>query len=106
MILDSFNDLNWAAVGAATSAAFAIGFVWFAPPVLGGLWARQVARYARISEAEVTSGASRGAPLAKWLVGMAINAIVLALAVEEVGADSLGDGVVLGVALWFGSGRR
>lgn len=104
MILDCLGDVNWAAVGASLVAALAIGLVWFAPSALGGFWARQVSRYTGIPEAEITAGASQPPALAKWLVGIAITAAVLALAVEAVDADSAGDGAVLGLLLGGGFG--
>jgi hypothetical protein len=84
MILDFFDDLNWAAVVVSLVIAFAIGFVWYLPPVLGRFWVRHVSRYAGIPESEVMAGSPAG-PTAKWLVGMAVNAVALALAVEAVG---------------------
>ena len=104
MIIDAFNDLNWLAVAASTVAAFAIGLVWFAPPVLGPLWARQVTQYAGIPEDDVTSGAAKGATLLPWLVATAVNVLALALAVAATGADSVADGVVLGAVLSLGFG--
>jgi len=104
MIIDSFNDLNWLAVAVSTVAAFAIGLVWFAPPVLGTLWARQVTQYAGIPEDDVASGAAKGATLLPWFVATAINVVALALAVAAIGADSLADGVVLGAVLSLGFG--
>ena len=104
MIIDAFTDLHWAGVAVSTIAAFAIGFVWFAPPVLGTLWARQVTQYAGIPEAEVTSGAAKGTALLPWFGATAINVVVLALAVAATGANSLADGVVLGVVLSLGFG--
>jgi hypothetical protein len=104
VILEFLNDVNWAAVGASLVAAFAIGLVWFAPSALGSFWARQVSRYAGIPEGDITSGASQATPLAKWLLGIAITAVVMALTVEAVGADSAGDGVVLGLVLGIGFG--
>jgi hypothetical protein len=104
MILDFFADLNWVAVAVSLVVAFALGSVWFLPPVMGGFWARQVSRYAGIPEGEVTTGSAKARPLTNWLVSIAINAVVLALAVEAVGADSPGEGVVLGIALWLGLG--
>ena len=104
MIIDALNDLNWVAIAVSTVAAFAIGLVWFAPPVLGTLWARQVTQYAGIPETEVTSGAARGKALLAWLVATVINVVVLALAVEATGADSLVDGAVFGVVLSLGFG--
>ncbi len=104
MILDFLDDINWAAVGTSLVAAFAIGLVWFSPRALGGFWARQVSRYTGIPEGEITSGASQPSPLAKWLVGIAITAVAMALAVEAVDADSVGDGIVLGLVLGVGLG--
>ncbi len=104
MIIDAFNDLNWLAVAVSTVAAFAIGLVWFAPPVLGTLWARQVTQYADIPEADVTSGAAKGAALLPWFAATAINVVVLAMAVAATGADSVTDGVVLGAVLSLGFG--
>ena len=104
MILELLDEINWAAVGASLVAAFAIGLVWFSPSALGTVWARHVSRYTGIPEAEITGGASQPPALAKWLVGFAMTAVVLALAVEAVGADSVGDGVVLGLVLGVGLG--
>ena len=104
MIIDAFNDLNWAAVAVSVIAAFAIGLVWFAPPVLGAVWARQVTQYAGISEADVTSGAAKSTALLPWFVATAVNVVVLALAVEATGANSLADGIALGVVLCLGFG--
>jgi hypothetical protein len=103
VILDFVDELNWWAILVSALAALVIGFVWFAPPALGGVWARNVSRYAGIPENEVLAG-SIVAPTAKWFLTMLVNAIVLALAVEAVGADSALDGVVLGIALWLGIG--
>ena len=104
MIIDAANDLTWWAVAVSTVAAFAIGLVWFAPPVLGTLWARQVTHYAGIPEDDVASGAAKSVALLPWFVTTAINVVVLALAVAATGADSLADGVVLGVVLSLGFG--
>jgi hypothetical protein len=104
MIIDAVSDLNWLAVAVSTVAAFAVGLVWFAPPVLGTLWARQVTQYAGIPEDDVTSGAAKGSVLLPWLVATAINVVVLALAVAATGADSLADGAVLGTVLSLGFG--
>lgn len=104
MIVNFLNNINWAAVGASAVAALAIGMIWFSPVALGGYWARQVSRYTGIPEHEITSGASQGPPLVKWLVGFAIAAVAIALTVEAVDADSVGDGIVLGLVLGVGLG--
>ena len=103
MILELLDDLNWAAVIVSTVASFVIGLVWYAPPVLGGYWARQVSRYAGIAEGDLTATPPVAA-LGLWLAGMAFNAVALALLVEGVGADSLGEGIVLGLVAGFGLG--
>jgi hypothetical protein len=104
VIRDSLNDVNWPAVGAALVAALAIGLVWFSPSAVGGFWARQVSRSTGMTEGEITSGAAQATALAKWLVSIGITAVVMALAVKAVGADSAGDGVVLGLVLGVGLG--
>ena len=104
MILDLLNDVSWTAAGASLIAAFAIGLVWFSPSALGNFWAQQVSRYAGIPEGQITSGASQATPLAKWLLGIATTAVVMALTVEAVGADSARDGAVLGLVLGVGFG--
>jgi Protein of unknown function (DUF1761) len=104
VILDYLDDLKWAAIGVSLVAAYAIGLAWFSPFAFGRLWARQVSRYTGIAEDEITSGSSQAAPLAKWLVSIAITSVAMALTVEAVGADSAGDGVVLGLVLGIGFG--
>ena len=102
MILDALDDVNWAAVAVAAATAFAIGSVWFAPPVLGDAWARQVSAYTGASGDEINADATRAPALAKWLLGIVVTAVTLALAVKAVGADRAGDGIVLGAVLWAG----
>jgi hypothetical protein len=104
VILDFLDDVNWAAVGVSLVAAYAIGLAWFSPFAFGRLWARQVSRYTGIAEGEITSGSSQAAPLAQWLVTIAIASVAMALIMEAVGADSAGDGVVLGLVLGIGFG--
>jgi hypothetical protein len=40
MTFDTLGDLNWLAVIVATIAFFALGALWYAPPVLGRAWQR------------------------------------------------------------------
>jgi hypothetical protein len=104
VILEFIDDLNWAAVGGSLLIVFVIGSIWFTPAVLGNYWARQVSRYSGASQAEITSGASRPGALLRWIAGMSINVIVLALAVVAAGGDSAVEGIVLGAILWLGFG--
>lgn len=102
MILDSLNDLNWAAVAASPVAAFAIGMAWFSPSVLGGFWARHVARYTGVAEADIAAAASRPQALAQWLAGFTVAAVAMALSAKAVDANSAGDGIVLGLVIAVG----
>jgi len=104
MILDAFSDLDWVAVAVSAVAAFAIGALWFSPAVLDSTWARQVERYSGTLEADTMAHASRPEVLGKWLVGLALVAVVLGLVIESIGADSAGDGIVLGLVLAVGLG--
>jgi hypothetical protein len=38
MNFDALGDLNWLAVFVAALAYFAIGALWYAPPVFGKVW--------------------------------------------------------------------
>jgi Protein of unknown function (DUF1761) len=104
MILEYVDDINWLAVIASVAAAFLVGLVWFSPPVFGGYWARQVSRYTAIPERTITRDASRTSALARWLGSIVVTAVVMATAVEAVGADSAAEGVALGVVLVLGFG--
>ena len=66
MILNSLDDVNWAAVGVSAVAALAIGLVWFAPQAFGRFWARHVSRYTGLPAADITSAA---APRLRWRSG-------------------------------------
>jgi hypothetical protein len=45
MVFDYASDIEWVAVVVAAVAGFAVGSVWFAPPVFGNYWAGHVSRY-------------------------------------------------------------
>jgi len=98
MILDLFGELNWLAVIVATLAWFAFSAIWYSVPPLSKAWA---------SAAKVdTSG--DGPPLAllfvPTLIGYFVTTVVIGLLVAGIGADSLGEGVALGVVLGVGFG--
>ena len=40
--LEMFKDLNWLHVAVAGIANFAIGSIWFAPPVFGNAWMKEL----------------------------------------------------------------
>lgn len=98
MILDFFGELNWLAILVATLAWFAFSAVWYSVPPLSKAWAAA----ARVD----TTG--EGPPLAllfiPTLIGYFVTTVVIALLARGIGAESVGDGVLLGVTLGIGFG--
>ena len=98
MILDFFGELNWLAVVVATIAWFAFSAIWYSIPPLSKAWAN--------AAGVDTSG--DGPPLAllfiPTLIGYFVTTIVIGLLVAGVGAETVSDGVALGVVLGIGFG--
>jgi len=104
MIPDALANLNWIAVAASALLGFGIGLAWFAPRSLGTIWAGHVSRYTGIPPVEIADAASRLPALGAWLTTIAINAVVVALVIELVGAKSALDGALIGLAIGVGLG--
>jgi hypothetical protein len=98
MILDMLGELNWIAVVVATLAWFAFSAIWYSVPPLSKAWANA----ARVD----TSG--DGPPLAllfiPTLIGYFVTTVVIALLARGIGAETVSDGVALGVVLGIGFG--
>jgi uncharacterized membrane protein YeaQ/YmgE (transglycosylase-associated protein family) len=98
MILDFFGELNWLAVVVSTIAWFAFSAIWYSIPPLSRAWAN--------AAGVDTSG--DGPPLAllfiPTLIGYFVTTIVIGLLVAGVGAETVSDGVALGVVLGIGFG--
>lgn len=98
MILDMLGELNWIAIVVATLAWFAFSAIWYSVPPLSKAWASA----ARVD----TTG--DGPPLAllfiPTLIGYFVTTVVIALLAEGIGAQTVSDGVVLGVVLGVGFG--
>jgi Protein of unknown function (DUF1761) len=94
MSFDVLGDLNWLAVIVATLAYFALGAVWYAPPVFGNLWMR--------------SGGFQvpEQPQATFYIVPFLTCLLATIAVGMVsaatGSDSLGEGIVLGLVTGIG----
>ena len=97
MSFDALGDLSWLAVIVAAIAYFAIGAVWYAPPVLGKTWMA-----AGGITAEQTEGGPGAAVYAVPLVGSLLSAIALGMLAEATGTDTLGEGLVLGAVTAVG----
>ena len=98
MILDMLGELNWIAVVVATLAWFAFSAIWYSVPPLSKAWANA----ARVD----TTG--DGPPLAilfiPTLIGYFVTTVVIALLARGIGAETVSDGVALGVVLGIGFG--
>ena len=76
-----FAEINWLAVLVASLLSFVIGFAWFSPKTFFPVWWRAMGR--RPDEAP-TSGLSMGAVFGLTVVGILVQATVLALVIELV----------------------
>lgn len=98
MILDMFGELNWLAIVVATLAWFAFSAIWYSLPPLSKAWATA----ARVD----TTG--DGPPLAllfiPTLLGYFVTTVVIALLARGLGAETVADGILLGVVLGIGFG--
>jgi len=97
MTFDVLSDLNWPAVIVAALAYFAIGAVWYAPPVLGRVW--MAAGGMAMPEAGTRPSA---AIYLTPLVGSVLSAVALAMLAKATGTDSLEEGIALGLVVAIG----
>jgi hypothetical protein len=91
MSFDALNDLNWLAVIVAALAYFAVGAVWYAPPVFGNMWMG-----AGGTTREQADEGPGPAVYAVPLIGSVLSAIALGMLAAVSGADTLSEGIVLG----------
>jgi Protein of unknown function (DUF1761) len=94
---DVLSDLNWLAVIVAALAYFAIGAVWYAPPVFGRIWAAA----GGFDLPEAGSRPSAAIYLTP-LIGSVLSAIALGLVAAASGTDTFEEGIVLGVVVAVG----
>jgi hypothetical protein len=104
VLLDALGDVRWLALLAGSAAAFVVGVVWFAPAVLGSLWARSVADYSGTQADEVSRRAAEPAVLARWFLSVVVTAFTIEIAVQATGADGAWEGALLALLLGAGVG--
>jgi len=94
---DVLSDLNWLAVLVAALAYFAIGALWYAPPVFGKMW--MAAGGMAIPEA-----GTRPSPAIYLtpLVGSLLSAIALGMLAEATDTETLQQGIALGLVVAIG----
>jgi hypothetical protein len=93
-VVDLGSVNGWAILGAAV-AGYALGAVWYAPPVLGGVWLRALGK--RREEL--------GRPVRAMTIQLLltlVTATVLALLVVRFGAITWIEGAVIGLAVGAG----
>ena len=96
-----FSSVDWVGVVLAALAAFAVGGVWFAPPVFGNRWGALVKAYAKLSDDDMKPSAP---PMIFWLVGAFINAITFDVLMGAAQAYTIKDGLVIGGLIGLGIG--
>jgi uncharacterized membrane protein len=97
MSFDALGELNWLAVIVAALAYFAIGAVWYAPPVFGKAW--MAAGGMAMPEA-----GTRPSPAIYLtpLIGSVLSAIALGMLAKATGTDTLEEGIALGLVVALG----
>ena len=97
MTFDSLSDLNWLAVLVAALAYFAIGAVWYSPPLFGKAWAAA-------GGLPTPDPGSRPSPAIYLtpLVGSVLASVALGMLAAATGSDSLQRGIVLGLVCAIG----
>ena len=97
MTLD-LGAINWLAVLVATLIYFALGAVWFAPATpIGKAW-MEASGYQSPTTGVASSNLFYIAPI----IATSIASVATALLAQATGADTLADGVVLGLVVGIG----
>lgn len=97
MTFDVLSDLNWLAVIVAAIAYFAIGALWYAPPLFGKAWA-DAGGFALPQPGERPSPAIYVTPL----IGSVVSAIALGMIAKASGTNTFQEGIVLGIVVAIG----
>jgi Protein of unknown function (DUF1761) len=97
MSLSVLGDVNWLAVIVATIVYFAVGGLWYAPPVLGNAWMRAMG-WKPAADERTSNAIMYLAPLITCLV----STIAVAALAEASGTDTFGEGIVLGLVVGIG----
>jgi hypothetical protein len=96
MSFEAMQDVNWLAVLVATIAYFALGAIWYIPPVMGKRWGA-----AGGIDMEGQDGPNP-AIFALTLVAYFIAGLATAMLATSTGTDTAGEGAVLGAVVGVG----
>jgi hypothetical protein len=96
MSFDAFSDVNYLAVLIAALAYFALGAIWYIPPVMGTAW--QKAGGIEMREGEGPDPILFvGTYIAYFVAGLATAVLAV-----STGTDTLAEGVLLGLVVGVG----
>lgn len=97
MSFDALGDLNWLAVIVAAIAYFALGAIWFAPPVFGKAWIAS-------NGGQTPQEGQR--PSAKFYVVPLLTCFVSTVATAMIAlsssTDTVAEGIMLGLVVGIG----
>ena len=91
-------EVNWIGVVVVTVIGMVVGFVWYAPRVMGNRWMA----YVGTTEADLKARGGRVVALISNLIGSALTAYVIAIHLQMIGITGIGEGIVLGLIVWIG----
>ena len=91
-------EANWIGVVVVTVIGMVVGFVWYAPRVMGNRWMA----YVGTTEADLKARGGRVVALISNLIGSALTAYVIATHLQMIGITGIGEGIVLGLIVWIG----
>ncbi len=91
-------EANWIGVVVATVIGMVVGFVWYAPRVMGNRWMA----YIGTTEADLKARGGRVVALISNLIGSALTAYAIAILLQMIGISGIGGGIVLGLIVWIG----
>jgi hypothetical protein len=96
MSFDVLEDVNYLAVVVAALAWFALGSVWYLPPVMGRAWMRS-------ADIQIPEG-TRPAPMLfiGTLMAYLVAAIATAMLARATGSETFGEGMRLGIVTGVG----
>ena len=91
----AFADINWLAVAVACVVSFVIGFLWFSPKTFFPVWWKAMGRS---SDEMPMGGLPIGVVFALTIVGIVVQAVVLAAIIELLRASGQDVGWAAGAA--------
>lgn len=97
MSFDALGDLNWLAVIVTAVAYFALGAIWFAPPVFGKAW--------MASSGTATPGEGQRAGATFYVVPLLtcfVSTVATAIIAISTGTDTVAEGIMLGLVVGIG----